>query len=81
MGGSQKTECARLNPRTQKSSQEAPDHLLHSSLRSVEENWEGPMTFASWIYLLGSLDNTVGKSGDAEQSRDSDTCFRLENTE
>lgn len=47
MGGSQKTQCARLNPRTQESSQEAPGHLLNSSLGSVEENWEGRMTFAS----------------------------------
>lgn len=47
MGGSQKTQCARLNPRTQKSSQEAPGHLLDSSLGSAEENWEGRMTFAS----------------------------------
>lgn len=45
--GSQKTQCARLNPRTQESSQEAPGHLLDSSLGSVEENWEGRMTFAS----------------------------------
>ena len=47
MGGSQKTERAQLNPRKQKSSQEAPGHRLDSSLRSAEENWEGRMTFAS----------------------------------
>lgn len=33
------------------------------------------------IHLLGSLDNTVGKSGDAEQSRDSGTRLRFEITE